>query len=68
MRRVHNALIDAPDAGFYPNSAKVILVDDLRVPIHIALGHYESATNEELNDLIVDLTHERDRRTDVRAA
>lgn len=41
---------------------KAILVDDLRIPIHFCLGRFEAATDEELHELIADLTHERERR------
>jgi hypothetical protein len=55
MRRVHLA-------QELPLIAKVLLVQDLRLPIHICLGHYEAAAQEELDELITDLTHERERR------
>jgi hypothetical protein len=32
------------------------------LPIHICLGHYEAATNEELDDVISDFNHELQRR------
>lgn len=43
--------------------AKVLRVQDLRVPIHIALGRFEAASQEELEDLITDLNHELNRRS-----
>lgn len=42
--------------------AKVLKVEDLRVPIHICLGAYEAASKEELDELIQDLEAERARR------
>lgn len=49
-------------AGELPTNAQVLRVEDLRLPIHITLGALESASLEEINDLIADLTHERERR------
>ncbi len=61
MRRVWIA--DIMDGyPFTHKRAKVVRVDDLRIPIHIALGAYESASTEELDDLITDLQAERARR------
>jgi hypothetical protein len=51
MKTVHKA-------GDLPPTTKVLRVEDLRVPIHIASGHFEAATLEELDDLITDLDHE----------
>jgi hypothetical protein len=42
--------------------AKVVKLEDLRVPIHVALGRLEAASDQELNDLIIDCTHELTRR------
>lgn len=55
LRRVWNA---AELAG----STKVVLADQLRIPIHICFGAYEAASTEELDDLITDLQAERARR------
>lgn len=44
-------------------TAKALLLQDLRVPIHIALGRFEAASQEELEDLITDLNHELNRRS-----
>lgn len=59
MKSVHNAVLRPAGS---PYTTKVLLVEDLRLPIHLALGRYEAATPEELDELITDLTHERDRR------
>lgn len=58
-RAVHQVMI-ADQAGV--EVAKVIKVDDLRIPIHIALGRLEAASESELDELLADLTHERNRR------
>jgi hypothetical protein len=59
MRRVYLVPWSHKD---HLETAKVIRVDDLRIPIHFCLGLNEAATQEELRDLITDLTHELDRR------
>lgn len=59
MKAVHNAVL-RPKAT--PYTAKAVLVDDLRLPIHVALGRYEAAHEAELRELITDLQHELDRR------
>lgn len=55
MRRLHRA-------GTLPDLTEVLRRDSLRIPIHFALGHYEAATDEELHELIADLTAEVNRR------
>lgn len=63
MKIVHRALVvTGPEHAEVLKQAKVIRVDDLRIPIHFCLGRYEAATQEEINDLICDLTHELERR------
>lgn len=47
---------------------KVLRLQDLRLPVHITLGHYEAATQEELSELIVDLNHELARREGTRTS
>jgi hypothetical protein len=59
MKTVHDVVL-RPQRSAY--TAKAVLVDDLRLPIHVALGRYEAASDQELHELIADLTHERDRR------
>lgn len=46
-----------------PETTKVIRVDDLRVPIPLAVGRYEGLTDEQLAETIEDLEHERTRRS-----
>lgn len=59
MRRLYNARLDTGEV------AKVLRLQDLRQPIHIALGAYESATEEELHDHIADLNAELQRRGEL---
>lgn len=47
---------------------KAVRVDRLQLPIHICLGRYEAATQEELDELITDLGHEQRRREAVGTA
>ena len=56
------------EARRLPERAKVVRLDDLRVPIHIALGRFEAATQEELNELSSDIAHELARREQPGAA
>jgi len=44
------------------DATKAVRLDRLRLPIHFCLGHYEAATQEEILDLITDLTAELERR------
>lgn len=62
---VHKAALFPADYEGYTDDklTKVVRVDDLRVPIHIALGRFEAASQEELEDLITDLNHELNRRS-----
>lgn len=66
MRAVHDAvLVDLASVDVDQScgeTAKVVLTHDLRIPIHIALGRYEAATKDELEELITDLGHELARR------
>lgn len=59
MKTVHDVVLRSKPTAY---TAKAVMVDDLRIPIHIALGRLEAATDQEINDLVADLTHERDRR------
>lgn len=59
MKTVHDAVLRPKPTAY---TTKALLVEDLRLPIHIAIGRYEAATQEELDELISDLTHERNRR------
>ena len=54
--------VDQDGSLYIPETTKAVLVKDLRLPIHICLGHYEAATNEELDDVISDFNHELQRR------
>lgn len=65
-RKLHTAAVRLADGSV--QMTKVLRLQDLRLPIHIALGRHEAATEEELNDLITDLTAELTRRESPRAA
>ena len=58
MRRVHHA-------GDLPPDVRVVRADDLRLPFTIVFGLLEGATNEELSEHSIDITHELDRRARV---
>lgn len=58
-------------AGLLKPNAAVVHLDDLRLPVHVCLGLLEAATDQELEDIVVDCTHELNRahrRTEARAA
>lgn len=59
MKTIHDAVLRPKPT---PYTTKALLLEDLRLPIHIALGRYEAATQEELDELITDLTVEHQRR------
>lgn len=60
--RVYSAPVPVPgDHSGALEVAKVIRVDHLRLPIHVCLGQYEACSQEELHDLVTDLTYELSR-------
>ena len=53
MRRIYKARI-VPDTAPDSLTTKVIKVEDLGVPVHIALEGFRAATGEEIDALIAD--------------
>lgn len=65
MRTVHKARL-VPDSAPDSMTTKVIRVEDLGVPVEVALGRLEAASDSALNDLRIALVKELLNRGETR--